>query len=54
MEIIIVLFFLFMSKKDVYNLIKNAVILGEKGTLQNNLLLMYNIKNEFTKDKIWR
>ena len=25
--------FAFMSKKDVYNLIKNAVILGEKGTL---------------------
>ena len=25
--------FAFMSKKDLYNLIKNAVILGEKGTL---------------------
>ena len=25
--------FVFMTKKDVYNLIKNAVILGEKGTL---------------------
>ena len=25
--------FAVMSKKDVYNLIKNAVILGEKGTL---------------------
>ena len=25
--------FTFMSKKDVYNLIKNAVILGEKETL---------------------
>ena len=25
--------FTFMSKKDVYNLIKNAVIMGEKGTL---------------------
>ena len=25
--------FAFMTKKDVYNLIKNAVILGEKGTL---------------------
>ena len=24
--------FAFMSKKDVYNLIRNAVILGEKGT----------------------
>ena len=23
----------FISKKDAYNLIKNAVILGEKGTL---------------------
>ena len=32
MEIIIVIF-AFMSKKDAYNLIKNAVILGEKGTL---------------------
>ena len=26
-------FFAFISKKDAYNLIKNAVILGEKGTL---------------------
>ena len=25
--------FMFMSKKDAYNLIKNAVIMGEKGTL---------------------
>ena len=25
--------FAFMSKKNVFNLIKNAVILGEKGTL---------------------
>ena len=25
--------FAFMSKKDAYNLIKNAVIMGEKGTL---------------------
>ena len=25
--------FAFMSKKDVYNLIKNAIIMGEKGTL---------------------
>ena len=25
--------FTFMSKKDEYNLLKNAVILGEKGTL---------------------
>ena len=25
--------FMFMTKKDAYNLIKNAVILGEKGTL---------------------
>ena len=33
MEIIIVLFFAFMTKKDASNLIKNAVILGEKGTL---------------------
>ena len=25
--------FVFMTKKDVYNLIKDAIILGEKGTL---------------------
>ena len=25
--------FTFMSKKDAYNLIKNSVIMGEKGTL---------------------
>ena len=25
--------FAFMSKKDVYNLIKNAIRMGEKGTL---------------------
>ena len=25
--------FMLMSKKDAYNLIKNAVIMGEKGTL---------------------
>ena len=25
--------FAFISKKDAYNLIKNAIILGEKGTL---------------------
>ena len=25
--------FAFMSKKEVYNLIKNAIILGQKGTL---------------------
>ena len=46
--------FAFMTKKDAYNLIKNAILMGEKGTLYNNLLFMYNIKNEFTKDKIWR
>ena len=33
MEIITVLIFAFMSKKDASNLIKNAVIMGEKGTL---------------------
>ena len=33
MEITIVLLFAFISKKDVYNLIKNAIIMGEKGTL---------------------
>ena len=27
--------FAFMSKKDAYNLIKNAVIMGEKGTLES-------------------
>ena len=31
--------FAFMSKKDAYNLIKNAIIIGEKGTLQNNFCL---------------
>ena len=25
--------FVFMSKRDAYNLIKNAIIMGEKGTL---------------------
>ena len=25
--------FTFISKKDAYNLIKNAIIMGEKGTL---------------------
>ena len=25
--------FAFMSKKDAYNLIKNAIIMGKKGTL---------------------
>ena len=25
--------FVFMSKKDAYGLVKNAVIMGEKGTL---------------------
>ena len=25
--------FAFMTKKDVYNLIKSAIIIGEKGTL---------------------
>ena len=25
--------FAFMSKKDAYNLMKNAIIIGEKGTL---------------------
>ena len=25
--------FVFMSKKDAYNLIKNAIIMGEKGIL---------------------
>ena len=32
MEIIIMLFLRLLVKKDVYNLIKNTVILGEKGT----------------------
>ena len=27
--------FVFMSKKDAFNLIKNAVIIDKKGTLQN-------------------
>ena len=25
--------FVFMTKKDAYNLIKNSIIIGEKGTL---------------------
>ena len=33
MEIIIVLFLRLLVKKNAYNLIKNAAILGEKGTL---------------------
>ena len=33
MKIIIVVIFAFISKKDAYNLTKNAIILGEKGTL---------------------
>ena len=33
MEIIIVLISRLRAKKDAYNLIKNAVIIGEKGTL---------------------
>ena len=31
--------FTFMAKKDAYNLIKNTIIIGEKGTLLNNLCL---------------
>ena len=27
--------FVFISKKDAYNLIKNAVIIGKKGTLKS-------------------
>ena len=33
MEIITVLIFLFISKNDTYNLIKNAMIIDKKGTL---------------------
>ena len=33
MEIIIVVNFAFMSKKDAFNLIKNAIIIDKKGTL---------------------
>ena len=29
--------FAFMSKNDAYNLIKNAIIAGKKGTLQNKI-----------------
>ena len=43
--------FAFMTKKDAYNLIKNAIIMGEKGTLQNNLLSAYNIKMSSQKIK---
>ena len=31
--------FAFMTKKDASNLIKNAIILGKKGALQNNLFI---------------
>ena len=43
--------FAFISKKDAYNLIKNAIIMGEKGTLSNNLLSMHNIKMSSQKIK---
>ena len=43
--------FVFMSKKDAFNLIKNAVIIGEKGTLQNNFLSIHNIKMSSQKIK---
>ena len=33
MEIIIVLVFVFISKKDAYNLIKNATIIDKKGSV---------------------
>ena len=47
--------FAFISKKDVYNLIKNAVIMGEKGTLSskkiNNFLSVHTIKMSLKKIK---
>ena len=43
MEIIIVLVFAFMSKKDAYGLIKNAVIMGEKGTLKKKKIFCLRI-----------
>ena len=43
--------FVFMSKKDAFNLIKNALIMGEKGTLYNNLLSMHSIKMSSQKIK---
>ena len=43
--------FTFITKKDAYNLIKNAIIMGEKETLQNNLLFVYNIKTSSQKIK---
>ena len=43
--------FAFMSKNDAYNLIKNAIIMGEKGTLLNNFLPMHNIKMSSQKIK---
>ena len=50
--------FAFMSKKDAYNLIKNAVIMGEKGTLQSKKNKYFFVcayyKGEFKKNKIWR
>ena len=42
--------FPFMSKKDAYGLVKNAVIMGEKGTLQKiNFLSVNTIKMSLKK-----
>ena len=42
--------FAFMSKKDAYGLVKNAVIMGEKGTLYKiNFLSVDNIKMSLKK-----
>ena len=52
--------FTFISKKDAYNLIKNATIIDKKGTLYHfkskNKIIFVCIyyKNGFKKNKIWR
>ena len=42
--------FAFMSKKDGYNLIKNAVIMGKK----KKIFVCTYCKDEFKKNNIWR
>ena len=49
--------FVFMSKNDAFNLIKNSNIIDKKGVLSSKnktFFVCVQYKNEFTKDKIWR
>ena len=49
--------FAFISKKDAFNLIKNATIIDKKGTLliKNKITFVFAYyKDEFKKNKIWR